>query len=1801
LTQDKFEFTNGSKTLQINGLGTNDTNSKLITTIRKNNITSKTKLKSVSNSIVIDKSSVSASGIGSTTLNDGLTYGNYPFGTRVQDEIISLNTPDVVKIYGIFQSDSTSNPSSPYMTTSQMDGITATTNDLIVGETLTGSTSGAKAIYLEKLDDTSVYFVYLNNTTFQNGEIVKFEQSNVNCIAADVNLGSKNITKDYKFSNGQKGGYYDYSRIIRKGSAGIPSKKLRVYYATANYSTSDEGDITTVNSYSNFDYGKDISTINGTRNTDILDFRPRVTDYSISEGARSPLEFDGRNFADTSNGNQQSSKHIIASDESMTLGYEYYLPRADRIYLDKDGSFSIVYGTPDDQPRLPDSLSGSMNIANVFLPAYLYNTSDAKIKFVEHKRYQMTDIAKLEQRIKNLEYYTSLNQLEQSTLNLFVEDANGNNRFKSGVFVDNFTSLEPQDTSVGVRNSVDTKNGILRPSHYTTSLNLELGTTTITGIGTTSDSNQDSQFAEVVGSNIKKTGRVITLDYDNDLWLEQPYATRIENVTPFLVQFWQGEVSLTPEVDVWVDVNILEVNNVMTEGSFQGISDALGAEVTTTEDGSRVGVSPVIWNSWETVGVNVDLSLSNQQEFLQGASDVISNGLVDNLLRGRDVGVDQIVDASDAIVNNISATGGTSLDQQRTGTQFTVNEVIETESLGDRVVKRDIIHFMRTRNIEFTGTRFKPFTRLYSFFDNVDVNKFSVPKLIEIEMIHGIFTVGENVSGRMNNGGSVNSSSSTVPSIDFRVSTANHKYGPYNNPTDVYDSNPYDRTNVIPSVYSESSSILNVDTFSLSSEDFTQYGGFISQGMILTGNSSGAQAKVVSVRLISDRVGTLQGSFNVPNPANTANPIFETGRSSFRLTSSSTNSQIQGSVTTAGESVFYSQGDVDTTQETTLSVRNASVSRDDVSQQRQIGDVVTSNTVSIESGFDVVTTIEQEITNITNVNITNVPRQTDPLAQTFFVGDPTGIFITKVDIFFQSKDDNIPVLFEIRETNLGTPSAKILPFSKKSIDPKFVNLSDDGSVPTTITFDSPIYLNGNKEYAMVLLSHSTEYKVWISRLGEADVKTSSQEEGQIIVTQQPLLGSLFKSQNASVWTPSQYEDLKFVLYSANFKQTGAVQFFNPTLPNSLSKIDPNGLSINSREIRIGIGTTVNDTGLVVGNTVKQLSNGAEGTLVAFAGSITSDLTVINAGVGYTPSAGYFAYTGIGLTSITGKGINATADIAIQNGVAIAATINNGGSGYVVGDVLTPTSIGSDNLGSGIQLSVTEILGNNTLVLDNVQGNFTTNSSYPLYYENSTGITTELNYDVGGSVIPVSPISVTNQGNYIKVFQRNHGLYSNVNRVSIEGVRSDVTPNRLSQSYSFDSTTFISFDTVTDTFNTFENIGVAGTNPGYIKIGDEIISYTGVNGRTLTGITRGVDNTTISTHDQNELIYKYELDGVSLRRINKEHQLANVVSSELSESAIGLDYYYVKVLMNANGTNRAPANAEGFPPLYFNEKTVAGGPDVTGSYNLPFSLITPKVTTITPLGTNLITQARTISASSVSGSEQSFTDEGYKQVTLFDKNYFDSQRMVASSLNESLLLDSDSFPGKKSFTMLFNLISTDKRLSPVIDLDNASVVFTSNRVNQPITNYANDFRVNGIEDDPNRFIYVSKNVILENPATSLQVILDGYISNKNDVRVFYALNQDSRPDETIFVPFPGYSNIGSNGAILDIANNNGTSDKRVPKIDSYQPEPSINLYKEFKFTVDNQVPFKSFRIKIIGTSTDQSNAPLIRNLRAISFA
>jgi hypothetical protein len=1770
LTSDRVILSNGSGTIQIIGLsGSDPSGTILIATLRKSSVTTKIKRKSISNNIIVDKSKLSASGTNTgfagTTLNDGLTYGNYPFGTRVQDNVISLNVPDVVKIHGIFESTDTSPAESPSMTLASLDGPTATTNDLIVGETITGTISGAKAIYLIRKNDTDTGFIHLNDTSFEKNEVVQFSQSGVSAVVSVINSGSRKITGQYTFDNGQRETIYDYSRLIRKPGFDVPTRQIRVYYSKAFYDSADTGDITVANSYNSFEYNGEINAIDGVRNTDMVDARPRVVDYSVTANSRSPLEFYGRDFDGGVTG-QHSSKDVIASDESMTVDYNYYLGRADRIYVSPAGGLSVKYGVPSDDPKLPDEVNGCLNISNILLPPYLYTTETAQVSVVQHKRYQMRDISKLEQRIKNLEYYSSLSLIETNTLNLFVPDSNGLNRFKSGIFIDNFSTLTPQDTTIGVRNSVDLKNRVLRPSHYTTAINLEIGSNAITGIGSTTDANQDSRFAEIVGDGVKRTNQTVTLDYSESSWLTQPFATRSESVTPYLVQFWNGSIILEPDVDVWIDVNRLETRTVENEGAFEAIASALQAEVSTAEDGSRLGVTPVQWDSWETVGINVDMTTTGTG----GRRGVLTREQIN------DAGLNAPWGASGEAT---TIRNTTSLDQQRSGSQSTVTEVINNETLGDRVVSRELVHFIRSRNIEFTGKHLKPFTQVYSFFDGVDVNNFSFNKLVEIEMTSGTFTVGETVDGEMNAANNTeNIEQVTLPQISFRVANSNHKYGPYNDPTDLFDSNPYDRENPIPSSYSETSSVLNIDTFSLQNENQPAFEGRIRPGMILTGTSSGATARVSNVRLLTDRVGTLIGSFRVPDVSDLKNPVFETGRSTFKLTNDPNNSPVEGIATTAGEEIFYSEGSIDNTQEVTLSLRNARVEvNSDFNESRNLSD---SDRATI-------------LSDVTISPPPPPPTAVDPLAQTFFVDDETGVFLTKIDVFFQAKDDVLPVIAQIRETTIGTPNLKILPYSEVEIESKNIITSTDGTVPTTITFESPVYVKGRTEYAIVLLSDSTEYRVWISRLGEVDVTTLGLEAGQNLVSKQPVLGSLFKSQNASVWTPSQYEDLKFNLYRANFTGQGFVGFYNPELPTNLSRISKDAITIKSRNISVGIGTTIQDTDLEFGNTILQVGKTGTGTLVGYAGSATSTLTITNTGIGYTPSAGGYTFAGVALTSITGSGLDATADIYIESGVAVGATINQGGKGYKVGDVLRPLTVGNTQLGRNMKLSVGEISGNNELIVDNVQGEFDTSTQ--LSYINKAGVTTSLNSGVGGNAIPVSPIRVNSDGAHMEIFQRNHGMHTRINQVTLSNISSDVPPTTLSVEYQGTSTGDINIGNSAE-FSQFEGVGVGTTNPGYAKIGKEVVSYTGVTSNTLIGITRGIDNTQATTHYSSNLVYKYELDGISLRRINKTHSLGDVTVT----NPIGLDYYNVKIDMDDTdfGTDRGSGSTLGV--RYFNTNTKAGGNNAKGTYNLPFNLMIPKINTIQPRGTDVVIQARTISETSISGTEASFVDKGYSEVTNYQKNYFQDPRMIASQINENTYLTTQ--PGNKSFTAGINLFSSDNRLTPAIDLDNSSIVLVTNRVNNPITNYATDPRVNTTVDDPNNFTYVSKNVLLENPASGLKVYLDAYISKYNDVRVFYALDQEnSLAEETVFVPFPGYGNFDADGNMISQSDNDGSSDINIPKYDSLITVPTIDQFREYTFTNDDLPAFASFRIKIIGTSTNQSVVPQIRNLRVIALA
>lgn len=822
----------------------------------------------------------------------------------------------------------------------------------------------------------------------------------------------------------------------------------------------------------------------------------------------------------------------------------------------------------------------------------------------------------------------------------------------------------------------------------------------------------------------------------------------------------------------------------------------------------------------------------------------------------------------------------------------------------------------------------------------------------------------------------------------------------------------------------------------------------------------------------------------------------------------------------------------------------------------------------------------------------------DPIAQTFYVPAKTGYFATSIDLYFYSKDTSLPVTIQLRPTEYGQPSDKIYPYSEVILTPDKISTSDDGTLPTRVKFDSPVHLDGETFHCVTLTSNSDQYKVHVSRLTEMDLSSSS--NSSVFVTKQPLSGSFFKSQNGSTWTAIQTDDLKFTLYRANFKALqGDVNFYNSELGesnNQIATLSQNPLEINSRKLRVGLGSTLVSSSLTVGNIITQINSTGQGKLVDIAGPATGNLKIINAGIGYTPSSGSLTYNNVSLRSLTGTGRNATANITITNGSvsSIGATISSGGNGYRVGEILTPTSIGVANLGSNMLISVQAISGQNELILEEVQGEFVSNDSNKSLYYNAIG---------GGDlyfngVIKAYPnnLIVEESGDYLKVNHLNHGMHSKTNRVNLSKIISDVNPVKLSQSYSNTSTANIILED-SQNFTTFENLPVSATNPGYILIGSEIIAYTGVSGNSLTGITRSIDQTKASSYTTLDVVMKYELNGVSLRRINKTHTLL--------DSEITLDSYKIKIDFTQAGnvaalpqgiTNRGSGSTLG--QLFFNRTESTGGDKIRASQNIPFEIVKPLIDSKILPNTNLISKLRTTTGTSINGTEVSYRDDGFTEISLADNNYFGSPRIVASKVNETQYLG--FLPGNKSLTLNVQFNSSNSFSSPTIDLQRVALSFTSNRIDNLITDFITDSRVSSLSNDPSSFVYVSKPISLELSANALKVYITAHINVFSEVKCLYSIfNNPNEP--LVYYPFPGYTNLDSNNNIIDTSKNNGLPDNRLPKEDLVGFKSNEISYREYSFTMNSLPAFRYYSIKLVGNSTNQAYPPRIKDLRVIALA
>lgn len=878
---------------------------------------------------------------------------------------------------------------------------------------------------------------------------------------------SIDITDRYVLDNGQKKTHYDIGTLKLKASSPTPTGPIRIYYS---YFTHSSGDYFSVDSYTDIDY-EDIPTfVDGAKTyqlRDCLDFRPRI---------------------DTNGSTFTSPSEFLDPETDLLTDYSYYIGRTDKIVIDSTGKVKVVEGISSESPVEPATPSNAMALYVLRQKPYVFNVkNDIDVSVIDNKRFTMRDIGRIENRVKNLEYYTTLSLLEKDTSLYQIKDSLGFDRFKNGFVVDNFTGHKIGDyTNPDYKNSMDFDKGVLRPSFTQKNLLLsEVSTTT----------------GQRTANNYILTGNLASLSYTSNLFVESNSTSRTENINPFSVINYTGVVTLDPPDDVWFDTSRAPDIHIDAEGNYNTLSQ------------SKYGS---IWNAWQTVWY------------------------------------------------------GTERVEDRSGTAYSVGESADTTVNNDIVINKNVLPKMRSTVINFTAQGMKPNTKLQVYFNDfrvtdqcvaaVDANAVTQANIV----LDGFTSYRGNIITDSN--GVVNGTFFYDASL-YKFPTGEKIFRLTDSPTNGNDNETaaearfsasgnsgrnnyiasetvYDRRNVASDDVID---VYNPGTGTVVESQEPDYG----YADLVYGYAFGRVPDADSAQYWSDNgnftnIQTQVGAITSGERSTLAGYISSTGQvDPFKVRDDIFSGTYTPSLAVASafesikQVVLTGEHETSTSGLSFLMATNSGMTRDEaatlVAAQLTVA-ILANGSIPVGANYrDLVVGVNADANADTRIltSYTDkgevVPRTCwgqDPLAQTFIVsGNP--VTLESVDLFFSAKDSTVPMTVEIRKVINGFPTQEVIPFSRTLVNPGSITTSTTGATATNIKFDSLVYLEPG-EYAIVLLANSVSYRVWISQVGEIDTITGR------VINEQPYVGVLFKSQNASTWTADQTQDLKFRLYQARF-------------------------------------------------------------------------------------------------------------------------------------------------------------------------------------------------------------------------------------------------------------------------------------------------------------------------------------------------------------------------------------------------------------------------------------------------------------------------------------------------------------------------------------------------------------------------------------------------------------------------------------------------------------------------------------------
>ena len=376
-------------------------------------------------------------------------------------------------------------------------------------------------------------------------------------------------------------------------------------------------------------------------------------------------------------------------------------------------------------------------------------------------------------------------------------------------------------------------------------------------------------------------------------------------------------------------------------------------------------------------------------------------------------------------------------------------------------------------------------------------------------------------------------------------------------------------------------------------------------------NSLFANTGIEGSSLSTNSNGEVFGQFRLPNDDSLK---FRTGTKTFRLTDNPTNSKAFGTATTSAETSYTAEGLITGVQNTIVSTRYPDFQRQALLETKSGSLTQTKSGGSFTNNLGPVPSSDSGDSggSPSGGGSDDSGGGDDPIAQSFFISlaasriTGSGSFLTKIDLFFATKDPNYPVTVELRalDTLTSQISNVCIPFGRVILSPDQINVSDDGSKPTPVYFPSPVYLLDKKGYAFVVIPGGVNpnASAWVSRLGENDIVTGSR------VSRQPGSGEMFISSNDKTFGAIPEEDMKYTMYQANFDRSASgVVIFKNEDRDYLSTANVSAGFARAGELIHGEtilrGTFANTKTLSIANNTtfaQGMISGATGTVTSFA-------------------------------------------------------------------------------------------------------------------------------------------------------------------------------------------------------------------------------------------------------------------------------------------------------------------------------------------------------------------------------------------------------------------------------------------------------------------------------------------------------------------------------------------------------------------------------------------------------------------------